>query len=142
MAAFTLYSVVTTIANSARQALATFAVDDDKDTQRSLGYTECDTVGAALMGRAFHDAGDVVTAEDVAANALPAYTKRARLVLQNTSSAGDLVWFDFGSDAVAGACFQLFPGQLLVLEGAACPPDRLSVVADTGKSPPLYVKDW
>jgi hypothetical protein len=141
MGAFNLLSVVTDIANTARQALQTFAVDSDKDTPRSLGYTACDTVGVALMGRAFHDTTDVTTATATAATALPAYTKRARLIIQNLSDA-NLLWFDFGTTAIAGACFKCFPGQILMFEGEACPPDLVSVVADAALTAEMFAKDW
>lgn len=106
------------------------------------GHVACDTDGAALMGRAMHDTTDVLTATATAADALPAYAKRARLILQNTDADGATLWFDFGSTAVAGACFQCLPGQLIVLDGDACPPDRLSVVADSGATARMFAKDW
>ena len=105
------------------------------------GHVACDTDGAALMGRTMHDTTDVVEATATAQTALPAYAKRARLMLQNLSDA-NLLWFDFGTPAVAGACFKCFPGQIVAIDGDACPADYLSVIADTGLTAELFAKDW
>jgi hypothetical protein len=106
-----------------------------------MGVGACDVDGAPLMGRTLHDANDAPTATDVASTALPAYAKRARIILQNLSD-GDLLWFDFGSTAVAGTSFKCFAGQILVFDGDACPADLLSVVADTGATVTYVAKDW
>jgi hypothetical protein len=125
-----------------RQALVAYAATDGPTVPQAMGHVPCDTDGDALMGRSFHDTTDVTSATDTAADALPAYAKRARLIIQNTDADGAMLWFDFGTDAIAGACFQCLPGQLIPFEGAACPPDRVSFVADSGETCRAFAKDW
>jgi hypothetical protein len=104
-----------------------------------MGVFECDTDGAALMGRTVH-ASTADTAGVSHSQALAAYSKRARMALQNLSEDTALE-YTFGATAIAGQCFKLFPGSLKEWIGDACPADQLRVVTASGSAAYLAV-DW
>lgn len=135
---FALLSLVATTQTN-KQALQTFGADGLATTPRALGHTPCDTDGVALMGRTVHDVNNDPEATDAVSTALPAYAKRARLMIQNLSDS-DLLWFDFGTPAVAGASFKCFAGQMLIIDSA--PADAVSVITDTGLTVNYVAKDW
>lgn len=103
----------------------------------AMGQVRCDTDGAAVMGRTIHNS-DADTATTSAGEALPAYSKRVRLHLQNKSSSVTLQYY-WG--AVSSVLFELDPRETLTLTGDDCPADALSVKTASGSA--AYVAaDW